>query len=514
MTERETAAKMGGLKNDIHSSYGFWGADDLEDAVKDALAVPGPPGQPDTIAATSDAVRQASVDIDRALGAVQKLRSAKLPYAWSGEAHIAADAALKALERELERACDTFFEAKSVFGDHAQCLTEAQQADRRGIGPLESARDKLRGHTGWFNYDGDAVSAAHQEAMTGADDRSKGADQARDAAERAEKLLRDLAGAARLSHLSGSSMDPISELAIADAGGSGDADELILTPIMADRAREAIDRLSPPDRQRLDAMLADAKSPEEQAYILKAMAAGYPMDKVIEFDKMIHMHGDDPHWLHDRLAPMDVTDSSDDDRGEHSDTKSLGREWTQGQYPTCVASSNVMARAQVDPLYALQLTTGGDPGDPAYDNPDAFSQRLRDEQERVYDGGRSWTQKLPLVGSDGMNSGQSESIANENIASHTGVQYDNHDMDNADDRRDALRKAEQAVDQGVPVPFASRSDDGGHEMVIVGHDGDMIQIYNPWGYTVWVNEDDFINGHMNAVQQGVPETPATIRLPK
>ncbi|NUR70531.1 MAG: hypothetical protein HOU81_06905 [Hamadaea sp.] len=514
MSERETAAKLGGLKNDIHSSYGFWGADDLEDAVGDALGVAGPPGQPGTISSTSDAVRNAHVDVDKALTVVQKLRKAKLPDAWSGEAHVAADCALQALERELERIGDAFYEARNVFADHAQSLGEAQKTDSNGMGPLESARDKLRGHTGWFNYDGDAVKTAHHEAMAGIDDRSKAADQARDAAERAEKLLGDLAGAARLSHLAGSGLDAVSELAIADAGGSGDADELILTPLMADRARQAIDKLSPEDRQKLDALLAGAKSADEQAYILKAMAAGYPMDKVTEFDKLIHDHGDDPQWLHEHLAPLDVSDSSNDPRGQHTDTTTMGREWTQGQYPTCVASSNVMARSQVDPLYALQLTTGGHPGDPAYDNPDAFAQRLRDEQDRVYDDGRSWTQNLPLVGSDGMTSGQSESIANENIAPHTGVEYDNHDLDNADDRRDALRQAEQAVDQGVPVPFASRDDTGGHEMLIVGHDGDMVQIYNPWGYTVWVNEDDFINGHMEAVQQGVPTTPATIRLPK
>jgi hypothetical protein len=514
MTERETAHKLAGLKDDIHASFGFWGADDLEDAVNDALGAPGPPGRPGTISSTSDAVRTAHVDVDKALAVVQKLRKAKLPEAWSGAAHVAADVALQALERELERIGDAFYDATGVLSEHAQELGDAQTTDSHGMGPLQSARDKLRGHTGWFDYDGDAVKAAHHEAMAGIDERSKAADQARDAAERAEKLLRDLAGAARLSHLSGSSLDPVSELVSADAGGGGDADELILTPIMADRARQAIDKLSPADRRRLDALLAGAKSPDEQAYILKSLAAGYPMDQVTEFDKLIHDHGDDPQWLRERLAPLDVSDSSNDPAGQHSDTTTMGRQWTQGQYPTCVASSNVMARAQVDPLYALQLTTGGHPGDPAYDNPDAFSQRLRDEQQRVYDGGRNWTQNLPLVGSDGMTSGQSESIANENVAPRTGVEYDNHDLDNADDRRDALRKAEQAVDQGIPVPFAARNDDGGHEMLIVGHDGDLVQVYNPWGYTVWVHEDDFVNGHMNAVQQGVPETPATIRLPK
>jgi hypothetical protein len=165
-----------------------------------------------------------------------------------------------------------------------------------------------------------------------------------------------------------------------------------------------------------------------------------------------------------------------------------------------------MARANVDPLYALQLTTGGHPGDPAYDSADGFSQRLREEQQRVYDDGRNWVQDL--FGADGMTSGQSEDIANDNIAPRTGVQYESHDMDDADERRAALDRAERAVDQGIPVPFATES----HEMLIVGHDGDMIQVYNPWGYTVWMKEEDFINGDLSAVQQ---KTPATdIRLPR
>jgi hypothetical protein len=352
--------------------------------------------------------------------------------------------------------------------------------------------------------------------MPGIDDRAKAAREIRDTAERTEKVLRDLALAARLSHLSGSGLDPLSELLISDAGGGGSADELILTPHMADRAREAIDRLSDADRQRLDKLLSEAKSPEERAYILKALAAGYNMNDVQRFDILIHAHGDDPMWLHDKLAPMDVTDYDPlgDAGNTHSNTTTQGHQWTQGNYPTCVASSNVMARAQVDPIYALQLTTGGHPGDPAYDNPDAFSQRLRNEQARVYDDGRSWWQDAPLIGSDGMTSGQSEDIANENIAPRTGVEYENHDMDDDDERRDALRKAEQAVDQGIPVPFAARDDDGGHEMLIVGHDGDMVQIYNPWGYTVWVSEDDFVNGHLDKIQPGVPNRPETIRLPK
>ncbi|HZM76974.1 MAG TPA: WXG100 family type VII secretion target [Candidatus Limnocylindrales bacterium] len=509
MNERETAGRLSGLRKEIYDNSGFWGADDLEDAVIAALNVAGPPGYPDSIEAMAEAIKQSSIDVDNVLYAVKRLRGQVLPAAWTGDASVAAGAALKALERTLERTIDTFAEASQVLRDHSQNLEAAQRRDRQGMGPLDSARDKLRGHTGWFDYDSDAVSAAHNLAITGINDRSGAANSARDSAERAAKILRDLAGGARVSQLSGSSLDPVSELVIADAGGGGDADELILTPIMADRAQDAINRLNPSDRQRLDQLLSNAKSPEEQAYILKAMGAGYNMDQVSRFDQMIHDHGDDPAWLKDRLSPLDNTDYS---LGDAGGTKTVptthGQTWTQGPHPTCVASSNVMARANVDPIYALQLTTGGHPGDPAYDNPADFAQRLRNEQERVYDGGRPWTADLPWVGYDGMYPDQSEDIANEHIAPHTGVQYEDRGLDNNEERRVALQEAERAVDRGVPVPFNT----SGHEMLIVGHDGDMVQIYNPWGYTVWMKEEDFISGNMNAVEQKTAA--ADIRLPR
>ncbi|WP_234435887.1 protease inhibitor I42 family protein [Streptomyces sp. NRRL S-813] len=33
-------------------------------------------------------------------------------------------------------------------------------------------------------------------------------------------------------------------------------------------------------------------------------------------------------------------------------------------------------------------------------------------------------------------------------------------------------------------------------MTIIAQEGDRLQVYNPWGSTTWVSEDDFINGHM------------------
>jgi hypothetical protein len=171
-----------------------------------------------------------------------------------------------------------------------------------------------------------------------------------------------------------------------------------------------------------------------------------------------------------------------------------------------------MARAEIDPLYSLELTAGGHPGDPAYDNPDAFARRLHDEQHRIYDDGRTWLQDL--FGQDGMTEGQARDIANEQVASHTGTSYHKVEVDSAGDRRGVLPDVEMAVDRGLPVTFTVQDGDRAHEMAIVGRQGGMLEVYNPWGYTVWVSEDDFVNGRMNVIEDGVPANVHAVNVPR
>jgi len=510
MGERENVQKLSELKTEIDRDYSYWRADNLEEAVLQTLQVNGPYGKPKSIEETALAIRNASIDVDTAVTAVERLRKVKLPEAWSGQAHVAADDALKALERELHRVMDTFTEARKQLEAYADKLKNHQALDAKGMGPLESARDRLRGHTGLLDFgqdDSHEVVAAHRLAQEGIADRIWAAKAAVESAETTAIALRDLAGAAHLSRLSGSTLDPVSELVISDAGGSGDADELILTPAMTDRATEAMERLSPSDRQRLEKLLADAKSPEERAYILKALAAGHSMDEVAGFDKLIHDHGNDPVWLKDRLAPMDL--SRREGNWDRIETLSQGKPWSQHQDPTCAAVSTLMGRAQVDPVYALQLTTGGHPGDPAFDNPQAFEDRLRDEQRGadMAEGGKH-------------DPAEAEALARKHLSPATGMQYENQMLEDADQRREALRKAEGYVDQGVPVPvgvspYVDPDNPGkSHQLLIVGHDGDRIQVYNPHGYTVWITEDDFINGRMSVVGRNVPDVPRFIEMPK
>jgi hypothetical protein len=254
------------------------------------------------------------------------------------------------------------------------------------------------------------------------------------------------------------------------------------------------------------ALLAAASSAQQRAYLLRALAAGYSVDEVARFNAMIDGH--DPGWLAAHLNPLTMDGAVAPGKLMNSFE---GRDWTQGSDPTCVASSTVTARAAVDPLYALQLTTGGHPGDHAFDNPKAFAERLKDEQFRVYDGDRHWYENWF---NDGMTNEQSERVAEKEISAHTGAPYQNVEVSDTASRTATLRQAERAVDDGYPVPFSTFEGDRGHQMMIIGHSGDQVQIYNPWGYTFWLSEDDFTSGNVDRIDTDIPRLPGSIRLPQ
>lgn len=103
----------------------------------------------------------------------------------------------------------------------------------------------------------------------------------------------------------------------------------------------------------------------------------------------------------------------------------------------------------------------------------------------------------------GMDSGGQEEISESQLSPHTGDRYDVQEMGSDDDRRDVLTDIEKSVAEGKPVPInvEGHEDNGdwvGHGMVIVGQENGMLQIYNPWGTTTWVSEEDFVKGDLSA----------------
>ncbi|MEU5385843.1 peptidoglycan-binding protein [Kitasatospora cineracea] len=516
-TQREQIQE---LSRTIGSAHGMWGAGDLRDAVHDAVRLPGPAGVPGAIDRLGRDFAAMSGQVDSVRAEVADVARSRLPDVWTGQVGEKAAEAVTAAAQDLDRMTEDFTRAGRVLVELCDALAQAQATHARSAGSLARATVLLAdittvgGLPDPVHWDDDKMHEAKAEAVYAIGLMLDAAVRAEEAGHRAAAELNRLAAQTGAARLAGGGLSATDRLVLAGAGGFADLNR-ILSATDATRAGQFLDRLAPADRQRLNALLAGAKSAEERAYLLKALAAGHSVDEVAAFDAQIHEHGGNRAWLDARLSPT-RHDPQPRTGIDHLEVPGfLGAAWVQDG-STCVAASTVTARAVVDPVYAFQLTTGGRPGDPGSESAAAFTERLRAEQHRVYDGSREWYQDLPLIGQEGLSDDQSRDVANRELGTRTGTDYRNVPLDGPDGRRDVLVDVEKAVDEGKPVPVSIRGGDQGHQLMIIGHDGDKLQVYNPWGYTTWITEDDFVNNHMDHALDQPPrmDTATSVRLPK
>jgi hypothetical protein len=517
MVAKTPLKRLEEIRKDIWDHYGILGAQPMLEVVRRAQKEPPPRGSVGELEKRVTALRAAAQECDEQRKLVQTQVKDRLSAAWTGTAAARAETGAVAFDHELQRAGEVFDEAAKALVRFVEAIGDARKMDSDGRGDLDVAVSildwiLLHNPIEAIKFD-DEREQAHNAAKAGIAAMIKAAHHLEDASRVLGRQLEELSSRAHTARMRLTGLSNLEQLVIADAavaGGPHDAN-LILTASAASRADKNLFTMSREDQDSFIGLMHECRSPQEQAYLLEALAAGYSLKEIKAFDARIRDHAGDPLWLQQHLTPVAEAAGPD---GFHAQrpVEFGGRLWEQGGDPTCVAMSTVMARAKVDPLYALELTTGGHPGDPAYDNPDAFAHRLHDEQHRIYDDGRNWLQDL--FGKDGMTSGQARDIANEQVAAHTGARYDQVSVDSTGDRRNVLPDVEKAVDQGLPVTFTVEDRHRGHEMAIVGRRGDMLEVYNPWGYTVWVSEDDFINNRMNVVDDGVPATVHAVNVPR
>ncbi len=469
------------------------------------LTIPAPKGNAAGVQQLADGYQATATAVDLQSVDIAKVTTQNLPEVWVGKASELAGDVMVAVAEDLKRGATVFSKAHQILSVLADAYTDAHNKYANAQEPLRQA--KSAAETADFGR-------ARSLGVSGGDQLKSALETAIVAAATAARDFKGLTDEARAHQLKSGNLSAADRLVLSEAGApSGPHDmNLILSESDAERAAQQLDKLSPADRQRFDDLLANAKSPQERAYLMKTLAAGHNVDDVAKFDGLIHNHGDDPAWLREHLTPITNTTA------QHADVTYKGGSWTQGQYPTCVASSTIMARAMVDPSYALALTTGNHPDDPNSTSKDAFLDRLRHEQQSVYDHGRedrdNWWDRLWGNDGPGMTDDESEAVSNEDIGKYNGQHYDQQDIDGPGERRDVLPKVESAVDQGKPVPIQlDGSGDIGHQVLIIGHEGNMLQVYNPWGTVSWISEDDFVNGHMDKIDQGVPPNVRGVNLP-
>ncbi|MFG1807411.1 peptidoglycan-binding protein [Streptomyces sp. NPDC049040] len=512
-------AELAGLSKKILNAGS---KNELLDLIDDALSVPVPGGDTGTLESLAGLYRGQVDHVSSVSDQVDRVGSKGLPQVWVGETSILASDAVGAAGRSVTRMIEAFQGGATVLVTLADAIGAAQRKDEQGRGQLLDQKRMLGGKDGFFDNlhenDGeewDRLQGAHFGSYA-VDMMHEAVADAQEATRVAARDLNKWASEARAGKMGTSELSAVDKLMLADTGVAGADTELneIMTAGDLKRASARMDQLSLDDETAMERMLAQSDSPQERAYLMKALAAGHSVSEIAAFQDKIH--GKDPDWLRRHLSPVVTAADSLNDEGLGSDGSNNNKDsvsfdgqlWIQGgdgSEGTCVASSTVTSRAMVDPVYALDLTGGPDG---QQDDPAAFRQRLVDEQHRLHtagDGGKGW---------GGMGPEGQERINDTTVGSATGTDYDRQDLNSDADRRAVLTDVEKSVAQGVPVPVDVSGKEGAHAMTIIGQEGDKLQVYNPWGTTTWVSEDDFINGRMGKASTSDLPNAYSVYLPR
>lgn len=305
------------------------------------------------------------------------------------------------------------------------------------------------------------------------------------------------------------------------------------------RASQQLATMSPADRAAFEKLVGDAQSPEEAAYLWKALAAGYNTSQIAAFDQVIHPFGNDLPWLTKHLNPQVHSGNSTPGSDNRKVLSYDGVEWMpekpganvgynfygQGNYNDCVAASTVVAKLSADPVQMLGVTTGQGPaavaGGPVGDDSlGAVHNRLQNLYLHNYDVGQTADGVAHPNTTNGIGTKGQAALDGSLLSPATGSTYQIQSLDDPAARQAALPGIQAAASAGKPVPVdvygtelvvdrsiphhmpEIYSQTAAHQMVIVGAHDDKLEVYNPWGYTQWITTQQFVDGQMGALTSG------------
>ena len=488
----------------------------LNSAIAAALAQPALPGSPAAVRAQAQAYAKAATQSKTVAADIKQVATSSLPAAWRGQVADSASQAVAALATEVNTIESALNEAANALNTWADLLEWAQHQDTEGRAQLETARGQAASGLDIFSTQ---FLEARATALTGLNTRITAAQALADQSPNTASLLNQYTSLARAQDVTTGDLDPLSDVVLAtaaDPGGKLADDADILTPTALTRASQRLDAMSATDQAAFEKLLSGAKSPQEAAYLYKALSAGYNLQQIQAFDAAIHPYGANTVWLAEHLTP-DLNNTGSSTVSEipaemtYKGFEYLGARdlYDQGNVGDCVAASTVVAEASLDPVLMLGLTTGygqsknsiPPPGD---DSAAALQQRLQQTYLKEYAAGRNddslmeqWFGPSSGIESDGENA-----LANNLLSNSTGTSYQYQGLGSTSDRQAAVTQIETAVDSGKPVPFDVTDGSEGHQMLIIGHNGDELEVYNPWGFTAWISESQFVNNDLSGLTQG------------
>jgi hypothetical protein len=508
-------SELQGCQSTLDSAWSFVAAPLLAATIDSALGVPAPDGSPAAISAQGGAYLTSAASCWQVAERLDDVARNKLPAAWRGDVAETASQAVGALSDDATTAGNVLSRAGKALQAWADNLRTAQHDDGSGRDLLRSAKSRLGPLGGFlsslieFGDPADFVIAV-EEARAGIASMVSAAALAQNSGEATAGVLTYLADQARAERAESSGMDPLDAVVLADqqiAASDGGGD--ILTAAEMTRASQLMSELSPAQAQEFEGLLASAKSPEEAAYLMKALAAGNSLAVIERFDALIHPYGNDLAWLSQHLSPDLASGTYDGVSFYHWPNLKPGYgydTYSQGGVNDCVAASTVVALANLDPVFMLKLTTGNQPGAPGSDSLTAFENRLHQVYISSYQTGQRADGDpgvYPKV-DGGLGSTGENVLANSDLGTATGTPYHYVSLNGSGDNQAALSQVEKTVDSGQPVPIDVTNGNDSHQMVIIASNGSQLEIYNPWGYSMWVTNQQFVSNQLGALTNSQP----------
>jgi len=287
------------------------------------------------------------------------------------------------------------------------------------------------------------------------------------------------------------------------------------------RAEAKYEAMNGGDKETYMWLLGRAKSPDEAAYIKKALAAGHSLEEVEKFADQIR--GKPPQWLHDNLRP-----SSDVNGGP-----GLAQQWSC----SCAPTTAEVVRGQMDPIYTLTVRgtntdiTKPDPKPIVYDPKDPKGSvvdpymrvkngekrgnyNVGDEQEKILEKNGGKAVERNKEGGEGMPT----DTALNTMTQWTGVKYQGHAVEAKVDGvewlvggynkrvepglKEAFRKLDADLANGIPgaLSITDAKGSGGHAVAVTGVIDKPVKTYlihDPWaGQTIYVKASDLEKGQL------------------
>jgi hypothetical protein len=520
-------SELQGCQSTIDSAWSIVAAPLLAETIDSALGVAAPDGSPAVISAQGDAYLKAGATCREVAERLDDVARNKLPAAWRGGAAETASQAVGALSADATTAGKVLVEAGKSLQLWADNLATAQRDDRSGRDTLRSAKSRLGPLGGLLSSliefgDPAEFVIAVEEARAGIASMVNAAALAQNSGEATAGVLTYLADQARAERVTASGLDPLDAVVLAgqqNAASDGGGD--ILTADELARAARLMNGMSPAQQLQFERLLASAKSPQEAAYLMKALAAGNSLPVIERFDALIQPYGNDIDWLSQHLSPDLATGTYQGVTWFHWPNLKPGYgydTYSQGGVNDCVAASTVVALANLDPVFMLKLTTGDQPSAPGSDSVSAFENRLHQAYISSYQTGQRADGDpgvYPKV-DGGLGPTGENVLANSDLGSATGTPYHYVSLNGSGDNQAALAQVEQSVDGGQPVPIDVTNGKDSHQMVIIASNGGELEIYNPWGYSMWVTNQQFVSNQLGALTASQPPPMSTaigIELP-